>query len=243
MEYRFLVSDNCQLEKFQKLLRSIEPKIEQFICFLQNEYAVVELPRTVILSDHKTATQLISDIPIPAYTNDLRTVFCPEMDVWREIYLQQLADTEHTPIRSYYERELSENSVLQILGHEFVHHSELFWESAYEKGIWFEEGMCEYISRKYFLTELEFEREVWANSLLVEHFEAAHGLVSLESFGSETYRQDIAAMFCCYWKSFLAVRTLADRYDGDILSVFREYHRWAKEEPNQTLTQWFHLET
>ncbi len=242
MQYRFLVSDYCQLKKFQEILKGMEPQMEQFIWFLQKEYTVTDLPRTVILTDCQTATQLISDIPIPAYTNDLRTVFCPEIEVWKSIYLQQLVDTELPTIRRYYEKELSKNSVLQILGHEFVHHSELFWEDAYEKSSWFEEGMCEYLSRKYFLTESEFEREVWANSILLEHFETAHGPVSLESFGSTTYQQDIAGIFCCYWKSFLAVQTLIERYNGDIRAVFREYHRWAGEEANQTLAQWFHLE-
>ena len=88
-----------------------------------------------------------------AYTNDYRVMFCPEPAVWREIYLRQLDGLEGNAaeeIRAYYETAVGENHILSILGHELAHHSEWFpddFEDERESGIWFEEGMVEYIWR------------------------------------------------------------------------------------------------
>lgn len=51
------------------------------------------------------------------------------------------------------------HNVLQILGHEMAHHSDLFLDETYETEMWFEEGMAEYISRRYFLTYEEYAAE------------------------------------------------------------------------------------
>ncbi len=154
--------------------------------------------------------------------------------------MRQLEHQDHDEIRAYYETAFSQNHILQILGHEFVHHSDLFLEdfaSDRGTGIWFEEGMCEYISRKYFLTQLELESLAHINSLLVTQY----GFFSLESFGEATYQEDYASIFVGYWRSYLAVQELVDRYSGDVLAVFREYHRWAQSGSPKTLAEWFHI--
>ena len=133
---------------------------------------------------------------------------------------------------------------MQILGHEFVHHSELFMEdfdSDYDQGIWFEEGMCEYISRKYFLTAEEFQAEAEINTLLAAQFRNIYGNHSLEEFGQETYRNDYASIFYEYWRSFLAVQQIIDAHHGDISAVFRSYRKWYDEKSPLTLEQWFGL--
>lgn len=148
-------------------------------------------------------------------------------------------------MRRYYENKLSENHVLQILGHEFVHHSELFldgFDTGYESGIWFEEGMCEYISRKYFLTNTEFNAAARINALLVEQLWERYGNHSLEDFGAATYKGDYDSIFFEYWHSFLAVREIAERFDGDIRAVFREYHIWSQNGSRKTLVAWLQAE-
>lgn len=145
----------------------------------------------------------------------------------------------------YYENKLSENHVLQILGHEFVHHSGLFldgFDTGYESGIWFEEGMCEYISRKYFLTGTEFDEEAQINALLVGLLWERYGNHSLEDFGAATYKGDYAGIFFEYWRSFLAVREIVERFDGNVRAVFLEYHRWHQSGSGKTLAAWFHME-
>ena len=242
MKHIYLVQSNDTLTEYQNTAQRAIPKLNAFLNDLQNMHKVTTLPRCVIWTDQHTATQLISDIPIPAYTNDYRTVFCPNLDSWRTIYLHQLDDTDNPDIRRYYETALSENHLLQILGHEFVHHSDLFIDEAYEKSIWFEEGMCEYISRRFFLTEQEFDEEARINALLVAHYSAHNRVHSLEDFSVSTYKGNYSDIFFAYWRSFLAVKKIIDAYNGDIHTVFVSYHEWFYSGCSIPLSQWFRLE-
>lgn len=244
MKHIYAVSDRKQLDNLQAFVLSIEPRFSDYLAYLKEVFQVSDLPRCILWTDLETATQLISDIPLPAYTNDYRTVFCPDLSVWREIYLRQLDHAEIPAVRNYYTNQLNRNHILQILGHEFVHHSELFldgFDFDYESGIWFEEGMCEYISRKFLLTEEEFREEAKINASLAEQFRSKYGNHPLEDFGRETYQNDYASIFFEYWRSFLAVQQIIQDHNGDISAVFRSYHRWHNEKSSLTLEQWFGL--
>lgn len=244
MKHIYAVTNLDDFQKYQSFVRKIQPKLEKYLDYLQTAYSVADLPRAILWTDAETATQQISDIPIPAYTNEFRTVFCSDLESWREIYLKQLDGVENEKIRRYYETGLSENHILQILGHEFVHHSELFLDSFdtdYESGIWFEEGMCEYISRLYFLTKQEFDEEWKVNWLLVDLFREKYGNHSLEEFGAATYCGDYAGIFYEYWRSFLAVDQIIQAHGGNILAVFREYRRWYSKGNGCTLSEWFQV--
>lgn len=242
MKHIFAVRDQAALLSYQTFLERHQAELEQYLAFLREQYAVTGLPRAVVWTDAETATHLISDIPLPAYTNAYRTVFCPSLDVWKNLYLRQLQQCQSEEVRRYYEHALSENHVMQILGHEFVHHSDLFldgFEVERDCGIWFEEGMCEYISRKYFLTDSEFDQEARTNAVLVSLLGNRYGTHSLEDFGSATYQGDYASIFFEYWRSFLAVQRVVAQFGGDIQAVFRSYHSWDQEGRPATLTQWF----
>lgn len=244
MKHIYAVKDKEELHALQAFVHSIEPRLTAFLEFLTETYAVTDLPRSIVWTDLETATHLISDIPIPGYTNEYRTVFCPDLEGWRNIYLHQLSKIEIPIVREYYKYKLSQNHVLQILGHEFVHHSQLFldgFDTDYESGIWFEEGMCEYISRKYFLTEEEFQEEAMANAILVDTFRAKFGNHPLENFGLSTYRDDYASIFYEYWRSFLAVESLITAHNGNLHAVFRSYRQWHESHSPLTLEQWFGL--
>ena len=245
MKHIYAAETAEELIKYQGFVRKIQNKLTGYLDYLKTEYSVTDLPRAVVWTSKETATHLVSDLPVPAYTNEYRTMFCPDLAVWREIYLSQLAAGENAEVRRYYETCLTEDHVLQILGHEFVHHSELFldgFDTDYESGIWFEEGMCEYISRKYFLTDTQFAEEARVNALLVEQFRGKYGTHSLEDFGAATYAGDYASIFFEYWRSFLAVNGIVERFGGDVLAVFREYQRWYQEGREQSLAEWFHVE-
>ena len=242
MKHIFAVQNQRELLAYQSFLEKHRGKLEQYLTFLKDRYAVTQLPRAVVWADLETATFLISDLPIPAYTNEYRTVFCPEIPIWKSVYLRQLEQFSNAEIREYYEKELSVNHILQILGHEFVHHSDLFlddFDGLPDSGIWFEEGMCEYISRKYFLTDSEFNRQAQINALLVENFRQRYEAPSLEEFGMATYQEDYAAIFFQYWRSFLAVLEIVERFGGDVQAVFRSYHRWDRCGRVKTLEEWF----
>lgn len=244
MKHIYAVQTEAAFKRYQEFVCRIQPQFTKYLFFLRETCQVTDLPRAILWTDAETATQLISDIPVPAYTNDFRTVFCPDPDTWREIYLHRLDGAEIEEVRRYYETKLTGNHILQILGHEFVHHSNLFldgFDSDYESGIWFEEGMCEYISRKYFLSDAQFEEEAHINTLLVEAFRERYGKHSLEEFGAATYQEDYASIFYEYWRSFLAVKEIVERFDGDILAVFREYQKWYHSHDEKTLSEWFQI--
>lgn len=246
MEHIFAVRDEAQLRRYREFVSGIQPRLDGYLAYLDREFGVAAFPRAIVWTDERTATKLISDIPIPAYTNDYRVVFTPDLDVWRNIYLHQLDDLIESPevleVRDYYIQMLTQNHVLQILGHEFAHHIELFEDDAYEQGIWFEEGMVEYISRRFFLTEEEFRREAEVNRKIVQLHQSRYGNHPLEEFGKETYEGNYASIFFEYWRSFLAASGIVDRFDGDLLNVFHSYHQWAGKDCTVPLTEWFSIE-
>jgi len=249
MVHLYLTQDTGELERYRIFVRQTSQSVDAYIAYLRREMAVDSLPRAILWTSRETATTLLSDIPIPAYTNDYRVVMTPDLDAWRDIYLRQLRDIPDSDavrdIRIYYQSALNHRHVLQILGHELAHHSEFFpddFDSALPGGIWFEEGMAEYISRRFFLTDAEFNAELDINRRLVELNEARYGSLSLESFGVSTYEGDYAGIFYWYWRSFLAVNKLVQDHGGSIHNVFRSYHRWISTCKDRSLSRWFGLE-
>lgn len=244
MEHIYAVRTGEQLARYQRFVQDIQPRLDAYVESLEREYEVRDLPRAILWTDPETATHLISDIPVPAYTNEYRVVLTPELESWRDIFLKQLdglEGQEAAEVRDYYQRGLSQNHVMQILGHELAHHSAFFPESDYTAGIWFEEGMVEYISRRYFLTAEEFDAEAAANRKLVEMLTPRLGGHSLEDFGLETYKNDYASIYFEYWRSFLAVLKIAEDHGGDIRAVFRSYQAWNERNSGQSLSEWFHI--
>lgn len=243
MEHIYAVQTAQELTERQAFVRENQGRIDEYIRFLEREYAAAELPRSIVWTTRDIAVRLVSDIPLPAYTNDFRVMFDPNLEDWRAIYLAQLdglPDSEAARrVRSHYEQDLSQNHALQILGHELAHHSELFFDEDYENASWFEEGMVEYISRRYFLTDAEFDAQARADRLLVELLAPRYGGYSLERFGRETYQRDFAGIFFDYWRAFLAIQELAERLGG-AKAVFRAYHGWRENPRDKTLFQWFY---
>lgn len=241
MEHIFAVESKEEFERYKSFAERSRSRIDEFIEYLELKYEVRELPRAIVWTNKNIATKLISDIPIPAYTNDYRIVITPDVQTWSEIYKKQLDSyeaCEAAELQSHYDG-VSENHVLKILGHELAHHSALFPDTDYEDGIWFEEGMVEYISREYFLNEDEFAAESAINKRLVELFKAKHGEHPLEQFGKATYEGDYAGIFYEYWRSFLAVEQIVSEQKGDVSAVFDSFREWQKCSNGQTLTEWF----
>lgn len=246
MEHVYAVQTAEELTDRQRFVQENWGRIEEYIRFLEQHYAVEDLPRAFVWTTRAIATRFISDSPLPAYTNDVRVVFDPDLEDWRDIYLAQLdglPDREEVrQVRAHDQHGLSRNHVLQIIGHELAHHSELFLDEVYDTEPWFEEGMAEYISSRYFLTAAEFEAQVRADRLLVDLLEPRYGRYPLEQFGAETYQRDFAGIFFDYRRAFLAICRLADRWNGDIQSVFRACHQWHKDPQGQTLAEYLQIE-
>ena len=243
MENLYLVKDENQLVAFRDFVAKNAAKLQDYLAFLKDEFAVYDLPQAIIWSDFDSATQIIREIPVPAYTNDKRMVMTPELPVWKDLYLLQLEnyETSHQTraIESHY-KSLSGNSLLQIVGHELAHWSEHFLDDfdGYGAYIWFEEGMAEYISRKYFFTDEEFRAEKAYNQSLVKLFQKKHGWHSLNDFGTSTYQGNYAGIFYEYWRSFLTVDKLVENL-GSVQAVFNSYHRWENTDRTLPLLDWF----
>lgn len=243
MENLYLVKDENQLAAFRDFVAKNSAKLQDYLTFLKDEFAVYDLPQAIIWSDFDSAMQIIREIPVPAYTNDRRMVMTPELTVWKDLYLLQLENYESShqtqAIANHYQS-LSENSLLQIVGHELAHWSEHFLDDfdGYGAYIWFEEGMVEYISRKYFFTDEEFRVEKACNQSLVKLFQKKHGWHSLNDFGTSTYQGNYASIFYEYWRSFLTVDKLVENL-GSVQAVFDSYHRWANTDKTLPLLDWF----
>ena len=224
MEFIFAVQSEEELKHYGQFAERHQPVIDSYIHKLAKNFAVKELPRCIVLTSYETATELIGNIPIPAYTNDQRIVFTPEIETWRDLYLHQLDDYDENErvreIRNYYEN-LKDYHLLQILGHELAHHSELFSDEAYENGgAWFEEGMVEYISRKLLWTDMAFAEEKKINKMLVELYEESHQPRPLNCFGDS---DDYATLYYDYWRAFLKVSEMVENNGGDVLAVMSNY--------------------
>lgn len=242
MKYAYAVQDEKELREYQEFAESIRPRLDEYIDYLQREFSAAELPRSILWTSAEIATNLISDIPIPAYTNQYRIVMTPSLKIWQEIYLKQLIGLENVKdIAVYYREQLGTNHILQILGHELAHHSQFFLDDFDEtsKGIWFEEGMAEYISRHFFLTQEEFDSQLAINKKLVESLMNRFGNHSIEEFGKETYTEDYASIFFEYWRSFLAVNRIVNSHSGSVKAVFESYHAWDQCGSDKTLSEWF----
>lgn len=244
MEHVYAVQTAEELAQRQTFVREHQGRIEEYIRFLEREYAAEELPRSIVWTTRDIASRLMGDIPLPAYTNDFRVMFDPELEDWREIYLAQLdglPDSEAARrVRAHYGQGLGQNHVLHILGHELAHHSGLFFDEDYDAAPWFEEGMAEYIGRRYFLTDAEFDAQAEADRLLVGLLEPRYGKHPLERFGAETYTRDFAGIFFDYRRAFLAVCGLVSQYGG-VMPVFRACHERRKTSQGITLAQWFQV--
>ena len=72
--------------------------------------------------------------------------------------------------------------------------------------IWFEEGMCDYLARKYILSETEFMEIVNAEAQMIVLFKDKYGHHSLDEFGGESYQGSLTSIMFNYWRSFQAVK-------------------------------------
>lgn len=240
MEHIYAVKTQEELIRYQQFASQIQPRLSKYIAFLEREYCVTDLPKAIVWTNWDIASNLVSNIPIPAYTNDFRVMITPNISSWREIYLRQLdalpMGKTRDSLNAYYSNALTTNHILQILGHELTHHSPLFPD---DSSIWFEEGLVEYISRRYFLTEEEYEAEYQCNRTLVTCLNEKYGGQSLESFGASTYEGDYASIFFEYWRSFLTIHKIVEEHYGNVKSVLASCQHWQEAGKTVSLVDWF----
>ena len=74
MRYLYAVETEAELRDYQAFAARVQPRLDACLRFFREEYAVKELPRAVVWTGREAATELLSDIPVPAYTNEFRVI-------------------------------------------------------------------------------------------------------------------------------------------------------------------------
>lgn len=230
--------------KYEGIIERLSKKLEKYQKIMKEEFKLIDSPKGIVWTTEELATTVLSNVPIPAYTNKNIIYMSPDLLSWRKLFLKQLAGRKNRKVEQFYEN-ISENQLFTILAHELTHHSDLFldeFDDEREDGIWFEEGMCDYLSRKMTLTETEFQEITEVDLELVEMFKEEYGKHSLEEFGSDSYQGSLTSIMFNYWRSYLSVKYLVEvRANHDIKQVFKEYHNWDKEGRKVPLTEYFGL--
>lgn len=231
--------------RFESVIESLSKKLVDYQHILEEKYALSTLPKGIIWTTEELATTVLSTVPIPAYTDENLIYITPDLEAWRSLFIKQLEGHHLPDILSFYEN-FSENDLLTILAHELTHHSDLFiddFDDTREDGIWFEEGMCDYLARKTVLSESEFDKVSVVESQLVDFFKDKYGNHSLDEFGSRSYQGSFTSIIYDYWRSFLAIKYLVEvRTNNDVTEVFKQYHQWHNEGRVVPLTRYFELD-
>lgn len=245
MKHIYAFEEISEYNKFQAIIQGLTEQLQNYEQLLEEEYALVDKPKGIVWTSFDVATTIFSDLPIPAFTNKDTIYITPDVNAWRKLFMQQLDGRSLPHIEAFYER-LSEKHLLTILGHELTHHSDLFldeFDDEREENTWFEEGMCEYLPRKFFLTGSEFEEIAAIESELVNTFKSTYGNRSLSEFGSNSYQASLSSIMFDYWRSFLIIKYLVEElYDHNVQSVFEKYHEWDREGRRSTLIEHFGLD-
>lgn len=233
-------------DKYEAVTHRFQARLDEYQTILQETYQLIDVPKGIVWTSAELATTVFSDIPIPAFTNKDLIYISPDVAEWRTLFLSQLDGKDVPHIRAFYET-LTEDHVLTIAGHELTHHLDLFvdeFDDEREDGIWFEEGMCEYLPRKHLLSDEAFKRITLIETELVELFQEEYGARSIDQFGSASYAGSLSSIMFDYWRSFLAIHHLIEeRYDGNVLRVFEAYRNWHEQGRIVPLSTYFNLQT
>jgi hypothetical protein len=246
MKQIFAFETKEEYEKYQNIIVRFNQKLKEYQLFLEEHFELKDLPKAIVWTSEELATTVFSDIPIPAFTNKDIIYISPDLSEWRNLFMKQLEEKKNSKIEKFYQT-MSENQVLTILGHELTHHIDLFvdeFDDEREDSIWFEEGMCDYLSRKFLLSEEEIHEITDIELELVNMFNDKYGNHSLDEFGHASYKGSLTSIMFDYWRSYLAVKKLVEeKANNDIKSIFKKYHAWHKEGRKIPLMEYFGLET
>lgn len=246
MKQIYAFENKVGYEKYQDIINRFSEKLNEYQRILEKEYALKESPKGIVWTTEELATNVFSEIPIPAFTNKDLIYMTPEVNAWESIFVKQLDGKELPNVQKFY-KDNTEKEMFIIVAHELTHHSDLFlddFDDGGEDGIWFEEGMCFYLPRKFLLNEIEFNEITTVEKELFEAFKDDYGNHSLEEFGYSSYKGSLSSIMFDYWRSYLAVKYLVEvLFKNNIKAVFDEYHKWNREGRKVTLMEYFKLTT
>ncbi|TQR21692.1 hypothetical protein [Psychrobacillus vulpis] len=226
---------------YEMITKEMMEKLKGYQQVLEKHFQLTTLPKGVIWTNAELAMTTFSNIPIPAFTREDFIYMSPQVEVWQNLMVAQLEDKEMVDIRTFYQNFNSEHLFI-VLAHELTHHIDLFvdeFEDDRHDSIWFEEGMCFYLPRKYCLSEGTFQEITGIEQLLVESFTEAYGSHNLDDFGYASYQGSLSSIMFDYWRSYLKVKSLVEFADGDVEQVFNWYKKWHEKGREIPLTKYF----
>ena len=239
-------------ENYKDEIDLLNKKLKTYKELLINQFELKELPKSIVWTSSKNATTVFSQVPVPAYTNRETIYMSPSVSEWKAFYLslfngEELENNVEIEYIKKYFQSLTIDDVFCILAHELTHHIELFpdeFEEERNNSIWFEEGMCEYLSQRMTLSEQRYKELRKNENSLIKIFKPKYGDFSLDDFGIGSYNQtSLASIMLNYWRSTAAVHFLVEcSYEGDVMKVFSKYEDWHEKGRQQPLTEYFGVE-
>jgi len=240
----FAFKSSNEAEKYKIMINKLLIKLEDYLKILEQEYKLIDYPKAIVWTTSELATTVFSNVPIPAYTNDRFICITPDINTWKKIYGDISKDIPNKNIRNYYQN-ISINFLLTIIGHEFTHHSDLFLDDFDDdryNGIWFEEGMCHYLSRRYLLNNEEFESISQVEWDYIMYYKNIFTPSSIEGFGSESYSNSMERIMYDYYRSFHTVKKLVEVVgEGNPQKIFELYHDWEIKGRKTSLSEYFNI--
>lgn len=244
MEYAVSITDTSCAEKIERNGLILLEKLNEFSRSLE-AITTFESPRGIIFHDLKSATELYSTIPLPAYTSRDLIHINPLIDTWKDIFL---STTRGLRKAEKYYNELSIDDIAVIAAHELTHHANFFhsefddWDE--EENMWFEEGMCFYIPRKIILSTDKFNEIMEVERGLIELHKADYGEYTIDLFGESGYQggNDLgySSAFYDYWRSTHIVHFLIEKYcNGDMYKLIDSYKEWVNNSSEINLQKFF----
>jgi len=228
---------------FEPMIQRLMERLHVYKRFLEQEFQLSTLPNGVIWTSNELATTTFSTNPVPAYAREDFIYITPDLSVWRDLMILQLDDKALPEVRSYYES-FTEDQLFEILAHELTHYIDLFvdeFDDARMDSIWFEEGMCFYLPRKYALSADYFNEITKIEGSLAKEFKFLYGDHSLDDFGAKSYQGSLSSIMYDYWRSYLMVVELVEKVGGNVHKLFSLYHNWDKGGRKEKLTEYFEM--
>ena len=111
MKQIYAFENKEDFERFQDIIEKFSQKLLNFQYELEKNYALRDLPKGIVWTSEELATNIFSEIPIPAYTNKDIIYISPDLASWRELFISQLEEHDKPYIKEFYEN-LSENHFL-----------------------------------------------------------------------------------------------------------------------------------
>ena len=238
-----------EYDQYANDIKQLMIRFQQYETFLKENFQLIHMPKSIVWTSSELATTFFSNYPVPAFTNQHTIYMTPSVEEWRAFYLGQLEnevlpdDANIEEIKQYF-GSITIDDVFCILAHELTHHIELFPDEFDEDrtdGIWFEEGMCEYLSQKFTLTQERYDELRAVDNRMIALFKPKYGQFSIDQFGVASYEHNsLAAIMLNYWRSAAAIHHLAEeRFKGDVKEVFDKFHEWHTNGREEKLTDYF----